>query len=55
MGAPARHHYPALTIVAALQLYLHTGLGSRGVRRVLEHRVQLALPRRLSAVAAGPR
>jgi hypothetical protein len=36
LGAPARHHYPALTIVATLQLYLHTGLGSRGVRRVLE-------------------
>jgi hypothetical protein len=36
LGAPARHHYPALTIVATLQLYLHTGLASRGVRRVLE-------------------
>jgi hypothetical protein len=35
MGAPARHHYSVLTIVATLQLYLHTGLGSRGVRRVL--------------------
>ena len=33
---PARHTYPALAIQWTLQLYLHAGLGIRGVVRVLE-------------------
>lgn len=33
---PARHSYPVMVIQLTLQLYLHTGLGHRGVRRVLE-------------------
>jgi hypothetical protein len=33
---PARHQYSVMVIALTLQLYLHTGLGRRGVRRVLE-------------------
>jgi hypothetical protein len=33
---PARHQDSVMVIALTLQLYLHTGLGRRGVRRVLE-------------------